>query len=70
LRAAVPGGSVFLVEGTHEQPANALTDPLVQVRRVGGGAAAPALVTPAGEGHAEAPASAPLNIPPTQGQAS
>jgi NADH-quinone oxidoreductase subunit G len=37
LRAAVPGGSVFLVEGTHEQPANVLTDPLVAVRRVGGG---------------------------------
>ena len=35
LRAAVPGGSVFLVEGTHEQPANVLTDPLVAVRRVG-----------------------------------
>jgi NADH-quinone oxidoreductase subunit G len=37
LRAAVPGGSVFLVEGTHDQPANVLTDPLVAVRRVGGG---------------------------------
>ena len=35
LRAAVPGGSVFLVEGTHDQPANALTEPLVEVRRVG-----------------------------------
>jgi hypothetical protein len=35
LRAAVPGGSVFLVEGTHEQPANLLTEPLVAVRRVG-----------------------------------
>ncbi|HTE63582.1 MAG TPA: NADH-quinone oxidoreductase subunit NuoG [Solirubrobacteraceae bacterium] len=35
LRAAVPGGSVFLVEGTHEQPANVLTEPLVAVRRVG-----------------------------------
>jgi NADH-quinone oxidoreductase subunit G len=69
LRASVPGGSVFLVEGTHEEPANALTEPLVQVRRVGGGAglpaAAPAIATPAGEGHAEAPASAPLTIPPT-----
>jgi anaerobic selenocysteine-containing dehydrogenase len=67
LRASVPGGSVFLVEGTHEQPANALTDPLVAVRRVGGAAAEPAatsaLVTPAGEGEAEAPASAPLSIP-------
>jgi NADH-quinone oxidoreductase subunit G len=35
LRAAMPGGSVFLVEGTHEQPANLLTEPLVAVRRVG-----------------------------------
>ena len=35
LRAAVPGGSVFLVAGTHEQPANALGDSLVAVRRVG-----------------------------------
>jgi NADH-quinone oxidoreductase subunit G len=38
LRAAIPGGSVFLVEGTHDQPANALTEPLVAVHRVGGGA--------------------------------
>ncbi len=37
LRAAVPSGSVFLVEGTHAEPANVLTEPLVQVRRVGGG---------------------------------
>ena len=36
LRAAIPGGSVFLVEGTHEEPANVLTEPLVAVRRVGG----------------------------------
>jgi len=35
LRAAMPGGSVFLVEGTHEQPSNLLTEPLVAVRRVG-----------------------------------
>src|SRR5215213_4491846 len=72
LRAAIPGGSVFLVEGTHEQPANALTERLVEVRRVGGAAeqaaATPVVVTPAGEGQAEAPASAPLNIPPTQDQ--
>ena len=33
LRAAVPPGSVFLVEGAHDQPANALTEPLVEVRR-------------------------------------
>jgi hypothetical protein len=74
LRASVPGGSVFLVEGTHDEPANLLTGPLVDVRRVGGAAeqaaATPVLVTPAGEGEAEAPPSAPLNIPPTQGQAS
>jgi NADH-quinone oxidoreductase subunit G len=42
LRAAVPGGSVFLVEGTHEQPANALTEPLVQVHPVGRAAEQPA----------------------------
>jgi hypothetical protein len=60
---------VFLVEGTHEEPANALAETLVEVRRIGGTAdhpaATPALVTPAGEGLAEAPASAPLDIPPT-----
>ena len=71
LRAAMPGGSVFLLEGTHEEPANVLTEPIVSVRRVGGDArlpdATPALVTPAGDGHAEAPASAPLDIPPTVG---
>jgi NADH-quinone oxidoreductase subunit G len=33
LRAAVPPGSVFLVEGAHDQPANVLTDALVEVRR-------------------------------------
>jgi NADH-quinone oxidoreductase subunit G len=71
LRASVPGGSVFLLEGTHEHPANLLTEPLVAVRRVGGAAAqpdaTPALVTPSGEGYAEAPASAPLDIPATAG---
>jgi NADH-quinone oxidoreductase subunit G len=74
LRASVPGGSVFLLEGTHAEPANVLTEPLVQVRRVGGPAeqpaATPVVVTPAGEGQAEAPASAPLNIPPTHGGSS
>jgi NADH-quinone oxidoreductase subunit G len=64
LRAAVPGGTVFLAEGTHEEPANALTEPLVEVRRVGeaalaGASAAPAQVTPAAEGLAEPPPSAP-----------
>jgi NADH-quinone oxidoreductase subunit G len=69
LRAAMPGGSVFLVEGTQDEPANLLTEPLVAVRRVGDDAerapAEPAIVTPAGEGYAEAPPSAPLDIPPT-----
>ena len=46
LRAAVPGGSVFIAEGTHEQPANALTEPLVEIRRVEG-------VRPAAEPSAE-----------------
>jgi NADH-quinone oxidoreductase subunit G len=68
LRASIPSGEVFLVEGTHEDPANALTTPLVAVARVGGTvegpAATAAVVTPAGEGEAEAPQSAPLDIPP------
>jgi NADH-quinone oxidoreductase subunit G len=33
LRAAIPGGCVFIAEGTQEEPANALTDSLVEVRR-------------------------------------
>ena len=33
LRAAVPGGSVFIAAGTHDQPANALTEPMVEVRK-------------------------------------
>jgi NADH-quinone oxidoreductase subunit G len=71
LRAAIPGGSVFLAEGTHEQPANALTESLVEVRRVGGPAApepsaVPVQVAPAAEGLAEAPPSAPLPIPPRE----
>jgi NADH-quinone oxidoreductase subunit G len=69
LRAAVPGGSVFLAAGTHDQPANVLTDPMVEVRRVGGPlapepSAVPAQVTPAAEGLSEMPPSAPLDIPP------
>src|SRR3954467_14907913 len=32
LPAAVPGGSVFLSEGTHDEPANVLTAPMVEVR--------------------------------------
>ena len=35
LRAAVPGGSVFIAAGTHEQPANVLTEPMVEVRKAG-----------------------------------
>ncbi len=72
LRAAVPRGTVFLAEGTHDQPANALTEAVVAVRRVAGAAGPvatgfPAQVQPAAEGLAEAPASAPLDIPPTAG---
>ena len=72
LRAAIPSGSVFVALGTEEQPANALTEGLVDVRKVGGAettgaSAVAAQVTPAAEGLAEAPASAPLNIPPTSG---
>ncbi|MBA3409112.1 MAG: NADH-quinone oxidoreductase subunit NuoG [Solirubrobacterales bacterium] len=76
VRASIPGGSVFLLEGTEDEPANRLSGPLVDVRRVGGvgdtgqPAATAALLTPAGEGQAEAPPSAPLNIPPTQGSRS
>ena len=40
LRASVPGGSVFLVAGTHDEPANLLTEPVVAVHKVGGLAAA------------------------------
>jgi hypothetical protein len=61
---------VFLVAGTHDEPANLLTGTVVAVHKVGGLAtAAPdataAILTPAGEGQAEAPPSAPLDIPPT-----
>jgi NADH-quinone oxidoreductase subunit G len=71
LRASVPGGSVFLTEGTHEEPANALTAPFVEVRRIAGpsapeSSAVGVLSTPAGEGHGEMPPSAPLDIPPVQ----
>jgi NADH-quinone oxidoreductase subunit G len=69
LRAAVPGGSVFLAEGTHEQPANALTEAMVEIRRVGAPSApepsaVAAQVAPAAEGLSEMPPSAPLDIPP------
>ena len=66
LRAAVPGGSVFVAAGTHEQPANVLTEPMVEVRRVARAgdvepSAAAAIATPAAEGLSEMPASAPQN---------
>src|SRR3954470_9451298 len=71
LRAAIPSGSIFVAEGTHEDSANRLTSPLAEVRRVGGPSsertAVAAQVVPAVEGLAEAPASAPLPIPPTAG---
>jgi NADH-quinone oxidoreductase subunit G len=70
VRAAVPGGSVFLAEGTAEEPANALTAAMVEVRRIGGPAepepsAVAAQVAPAAEGLSEMPPSAPLDLPPT-----
>ncbi|MEA2291834.1 MAG: NADH-quinone oxidoreductase subunit [Solirubrobacteraceae bacterium] len=74
LRASVPGGSVFLAAGTHEQPANLLTERLVEIRRVApasanghGPSALAAQLQPAVEGLAEPPASAPMDIPPTAG---
>jgi NADH-quinone oxidoreductase subunit G len=69
LRQAVPNGSVFIAEGTPDHPSNVLTDPLVQIVRAGGPEPQPGAVsiqsTPAVEGLAEAPPSAPLAIPPT-----
>ena len=61
-----------LAEGTREQPANALTDAMVEVRRVAGpgepvASAVAAQVTPAAEGLSEMPPSAPLDIPPATG---
>ena len=71
LRAAVPAGSVFLAEGVVDEPANVLTEPLVEVQRVAGPAptdasAVPAQVAPAAEGLSEMPPSAPLPIPPLE----
>jgi NADH-quinone oxidoreductase subunit G len=64
LRDAVPRGSVFLAE----DGANALTETVVEIARVGSpgdsATAVPAQVEPAAEG-AEMPPSAPLAIPPT-----
>jgi NADH-quinone oxidoreductase subunit G len=69
LRAAVPAGSVFIAEGVHDEPANALTGAFVSIERAGGPAvpeptAVPAQVSPAAEGLAEMPPSAPLPQPP------
>jgi NADH-quinone oxidoreductase subunit G len=68
LREAVPKGSVFLADGTRQDGANALTEALVEIARIGGpevaASAAPAQVAPAAEG-AEMLPSAPLAIPPT-----
>jgi anaerobic selenocysteine-containing dehydrogenase len=41
LRASMPAGSVFLQEGTAADSANALTTPLVQLRKRNGAGAAP-----------------------------
>ena len=68
LREAVPKGSVFLADGTRQDGANALTEALVEIARIGGpeigASAAPAQSAPAAEG-AEMLPSAPLAIPPT-----
>ena len=72
LRAAIPPGTVFLAEATQEDSANALTEPLVRLQRVGGArpahepSAVPAQVAPSAEGLSEMPASAPLPIPPRE----
>ncbi len=72
LRAAIPTGSVFLVGGIRADRANALTDALVEVKRVGGPVSTlpsgqPVVQTPAAEGFSEAPQSAPLETPPRDG---
>ncbi len=70
LRAAVPAGSVFLAEGTAEDNSNVLTHGLVEIHRIGAGSLEPSAVAaqiqPAVEGLSEAPASAPLPIPPRE----
>jgi NADH-quinone oxidoreductase subunit G len=72
LRASVPNGTVFLAEGVHEGSANLLTEPMVTVRRVASPrvaepSAMPAILTPAAEGLAEPPQSAPVAGPPGTG---
>ena len=62
LRDAIPKGTVFLADGTPQEAANALTEPAVEIARVGG----PENGTPpVSEGVAEMLPSAPLAIPPT-----
>ena len=68
LRAAIPHGSVFLAEGTEEQPANRLTEALVAIERVGPPrapepSAQPAISTPGIEGLPEPFPSAPQPDP-------
>jgi NADH-quinone oxidoreductase subunit G len=75
VRAAVPPGTIFLLEGTLDSPANLLAEPAVEVRRLStnghaDGSAVPVLTAPAAEGLAEMPPSAPLDLPPTQGHPS
>ena len=69
LRAAVPAGSVFLAEGTHEDTANVLTGGSSRCTGSGRPARAdrmPPHSQPAVEGLAEMPPSAPLPIPPRE----
>ena len=71
LRAAIPSGTVFLAEGTSENPVNVLTGALVTIERVAGArewepSAVPAQITPAAEGLSEMPPSAALPIPPRE----
>jgi NADH-quinone oxidoreductase subunit G len=71
LREAIPAGTVFLAEATREDTVNVLTEPLVELRRVGvrpahEPSAVAALIDPAAE-RAEMPASAPMEIPPVSG---
>jgi NADH-quinone oxidoreductase subunit G len=72
LRAAIPSGTIFLAEGTLQDPANVLTEPLVRIERVGGArpthepSAVPAQVAPSAEGLSEMPPSAALPIPPRE----
>jgi NADH-quinone oxidoreductase subunit G len=71
LRDAIPRGTVFVADGTVGDAANLLTEPLVEIERVGGpgGDEFNALaVTASAAGaadRAEMPPSAPLPIPPT-----